>query len=91
MDDDHCNVMFRHRSSTFVSQPILSSVYRPKTLVQLVLRSLATHWYKGVIAIPALRVSAVMRDCVTALSKSKSKDLTIRVGAFFSISDKRRP
>ena len=91
MDRDHCNAMFSRDASTFVSQPILSSVYRPKTLVQLVLRSLATHWYKGVIAIQALRVSAVMQGCVTALSKSKSKDLTIRVGAFSSISDKRRP
>lgn len=91
MDDDHCNTMFPRDGSAFVSQPILSSVYRPKTLVQLVLRSLATHWYKGVIAIPALRVTAAMRDCVTALSKSKSKDLTIRVGAFSFISDKRRP
>jgi len=89
--DDSYNAMFGRVSSTFVSQPILSSVYRPKTLVQLVLRSLATHWYKDVIAIPALRVTAAMRDCVTALSKSKSKDLTIRVGAFSSISDKRRP
>jgi hypothetical protein len=69
----------------------LSSVYRPKTLVQLVLRSLATHWYKDVIAIPAPRLSAVIWDCVTALSKSNSKDLTIRVGTISSMSEIRRP
>jgi hypothetical protein len=56
-----------------------------------VLRSLATHWYKDVIAIPAPRLSAVIWDCVTALSKSNSKDLTIRVGTISSMSEIRRP
>jgi hypothetical protein len=52
-------------------QVILLAVDLPETLLWLVLRIPARHWYKGDTAVPALHVSAAMRGCVTAPSKSQ--------------------
>jgi hypothetical protein len=70
-------LLFRRRSTKFAHSLlalVLQAVSRvadlPETLLWLVLRIPATHWYKGDTAVPALYVSAAMRGCVTALARA---------------------